>query len=322
MNKPLVSVICLCYNHARFIEEALLSVINQTYQPIEIIVVDDGSTDTSVAVMHRFKEYYNNPIVFIENEQNVGMCRSFNKALHAAKGTFIIDLAADDRMVERKIEVLVDAFEKLPNDYGVVYSDALLINEKGENISTFYKRTKQGALQEEVPVGFVFKKLLSSYKICSPTMMVRKSVFDTLGGYDENLSYEDYDFFVRSSRIVRYFYVDKLLTEKREVKGSDSSSWYKKGNNPHLTSTLVVCKKALWLCQDSEEKMALLYSVRYHFRQSYFLAGFELANEYYLLMNTIGKIRWVDRVLFFLVQKKVNVYFCYIGYLKFRKFIN
>jgi glycosyltransferase involved in cell wall biosynthesis len=316
---PLVSIICLCYNHARFIEEAVNSVIAQTYENIELIIVDDQSTDKSIEVIHKLIKK-NPQLKFIENDKNIGMCRSFNKALKETKGEFIIDLAADDIMLPERITTQVEAFLNLKATYGVVYSDAYLINEKGEKTSTFYKRNELGGLMETVPTKKVFKELIHSYRICSPTIMVRKKVLEELGGYDENLSYEDYDFFVRSSREYRYFYIDKPLTLKREVAGSDSSSWYKKGsNNTHLPSTLLVCKKALWLCKNNEEKLALLHSIRYHFRQAYFLNVFELVKEYYELIGSINEHSVIDKIILNLARKKISLYAPYLFYLKIRK---
>ena len=69
--KPLVSVICLCYNHAEFVIESLNSVLNQNYQPIEIIIVDDYSTDNSVAVIEKWVEN-NQSLTFIKNTNNLG----------------------------------------------------------------------------------------------------------------------------------------------------------------------------------------------------------------------------------------------------------
>jgi glycosyltransferase involved in cell wall biosynthesis len=318
---PLVTIICLCYNHARFLKDAVDSVIAQTYKEIELIIVDDKSSDNSIEIIQKIIEKY--PFIeSIKNEHNVGMCRSFNKALVTAKGEFIIDLAADDMMVPERVEEQVKAFSRLSELYGVVYSDAYIVNEGGKKKNTFYRRNTLGELSTTVPKGDVFKELIHSYKICSPTIMVRKKLLDELGGYDERLSYEDYDFFVRSSREYRYYFIDQPLTLKREVEGSDSSSWYKKGMNVHLSSTLIVCGKALWLCRDKEERKALLHSVRYHFRQSYFLNNFTLAEKYFELIASMGSKSVTDRIILLLTEKKISVYRLYMFYLKVRNLFN
>ena len=94
MEQPLVTVICLCYNQKRFAVETLQSVLNQTYQPIELIVVDDCSPDKSAEIIETFLE--NKPILFIKNTVNQGSTKSFNLALKHAKGEFVMDLVDMD----------------------------------------------------------------------------------------------------------------------------------------------------------------------------------------------------------------------------------
>jgi glycosyltransferase involved in cell wall biosynthesis len=315
--KAKVTVICLCYNQALYVEDAVSSVYSQEYDNIELILVDDGSTDNSAQVIFSIQEKFPD-FLFIDHKENKGMCSSFNEALAIASGEYIIDLAADDILLPARISEQVKAFESLNQNYGIVFSDAYLINEKKEITGTFYKRNNLEQLVSAVPEGYVFKELVHSYKICSPTIMVRRSVLIELGGYDESLSYEDYDFFVRSSRNYKFHFVNKPLIYKRELKSSLAMGFYKKDQNPHLSSTLVVCKKALWLCRNEEEKKALLHSVRYHFRQSYFLGLYTLAGEYYKLIQAIGKDSVVDKMIFTLVKNKVNVYKWYMFYLKIR----
>ena len=94
-DKSLVTIICLCYNQEEFVLESLESVISQDYNQIELIIVDDCSTDNSKIVIENW--LLNFPqIQFIANNTNLGNTKSFNKALKLAKGKYIIDLAADD----------------------------------------------------------------------------------------------------------------------------------------------------------------------------------------------------------------------------------
>ena len=311
---PLVSVICLCYNHASFVESAITSVLNQTYLNVEIIIVDDYSTDESISLLHSLVNRFPR-IRFINNESNIGMCRSFNKAFKEVKGEYIIDFSCDDLMAPNRIEDQVAAFVTLDERYGVVFSEAYIIDEQGTELGTFYKRTKSNELISKVPSGDVFIDLLHSYKICSPTIMIRKKVLDELSGYNELLSYEDYDLFIRSSRNYYYYYIDKPLTYYRKVKGSDSSSWYKKGINKHLESTLEICKNAVLLCKNKAEINALMHSIRYHFRQSLFVENFELANRYYLLIKKYEAVSLLDVIVYCMSKAKLKMNFLFSGYL-------
>ncbi|MBV6645362.1 MAG: glycosyltransferase family 2 protein, partial [Cyclobacteriaceae bacterium] len=93
-NQPLVSIICLCYNHEKYVRQAVESALNQTYPLIEVIIIDDHSTDNSLQMIEKLQQSYPQLRV-LSNEENMGNCKSFNKALKLAKGEFIIDLAAD-----------------------------------------------------------------------------------------------------------------------------------------------------------------------------------------------------------------------------------
>jgi glycosyltransferase involved in cell wall biosynthesis len=117
MNKPLVSVICLCYNQDRFVQEAIQSVFEQTYPAIQLIVLDDGSTDESVQRIK--KSLVDRPACkFVTNERNQGYTKALNQALTFVSGEFVIDLAADDILLPSRIEEGVMAFEKAGIKYG------------------------------------------------------------------------------------------------------------------------------------------------------------------------------------------------------------
>ena len=125
MQTPLVSVICLCYDHARFVEEAIQSVLAQTYKNIQVIVVDDASTDNSVAVIRDvISRSGRTDIEFLSLSENIGNCSAFNRGLALAKGEYIIDLATDDYIAPDRIERQVKFFSSLDESYGVIFSDA------------------------------------------------------------------------------------------------------------------------------------------------------------------------------------------------------
>ncbi|HEY5689858.1 MAG TPA: glycosyltransferase family A protein, partial [Cyclobacteriaceae bacterium] len=127
MSSPLVSVICLCYNHEKFVEQAILSALNQTYSNVEVIVVNDASTDNSAAIVQQLLAAYPQ-LVFINLESNVGNCKAFNMGFAQSKGEYIIDFAADDVLLENRIQEGVDSLQSAGSEYGVQFSDAMLID--------------------------------------------------------------------------------------------------------------------------------------------------------------------------------------------------
>jgi glycosyltransferase involved in cell wall biosynthesis len=172
---PLVSVICLCYNHERFIAEALDSVLAQTYPNLEIIVVDDCSTDYSVEVIEEYLRKYPQ-LTFISTGSNQGNTRAFNMGWRASKGALIIDFATDDVLLPDRVEKQVQAFLELDESYGVVYSDAEYIDDNTNHIGFHCARNKQGEVISFAPSGDIFQHLLGCYFVCPPTMMMKLAV--------------------------------------------------------------------------------------------------------------------------------------------------
>jgi glycosyltransferase involved in cell wall biosynthesis len=261
MSRPLVSVICLCYNHERFVAEAIQSVLDQTYDNVQLIVVDDASTDSSTTIIRDLVVKH----PFIETlllTENLGNCRAFNRGLALARGEFVIDLATDDVMMPDRITQQVDLFSSLDDSYGVVFTDATYIDEKGGFLRDHYAYLFKKGLLQTIPQGDVYSRIIAQYFICSPTMMVRKKVLDEMHGYDETLSYEDFDFWIRSSRNYRYAFLDRKLTSVRRSTRSMSAGWYRPGDR-QLYSTYLICKKIAMLNRSEEEHRALAARLKY-----------------------------------------------------------
>jgi glycosyltransferase involved in cell wall biosynthesis len=311
-HKPWVSVICTCYNHAAYVRESLLSVSKQTYANVELIVIDNGSMDGSVAVIEAFCQQYPDT-VFIPNPTNWGLCRAFNQGLAIAKGQFLIDLAADDILLPNRIARQVERFLSLPGYYGVVFSNAAYIDERGQQTSYHYPIGPDGRSSEHVPTGDVFREVLSRYFINTPTMMMRRDMLTALGGYDETLSFEDFDFWVRSSRTYRYAYIDEVLTQKRRLPNSLGAQvvWR---NNPILESTYRVCQKALLLCQNIDEREALANRIRQFIRKSFYTEQYELARRFGKLLIQLEPLDLFTKGLLLLCRLRLPVNTVYRRY--------
>lgn len=315
--KPVVSVICISYNHENYISAALESVANQTYTSIELIVVDNNSTDRTLERIQDFVR--RNPATkLILNSSNLGVCRAFNQGLALASGRYVIDLSADDVLHPERVARQVAAFERLPDDYAVVFSNAAFINQRNELTGYHYPITERKTAAVSVPSGWVFRDVLASYFVCTPTMMMRKDVLDHLGGYDESLAYEDFDFWVRTARHYRYHYLDEVLTSKRILSGSLSGQFAKPGN-PLLESTLSVCYKAFDQCQTPEEYSALARRIRWFIRQCFYAQEYELAEKYRKLLSFMEEPDWLTNSILRLCRWRVPVNGLYNRYLRLRK---
>jgi len=284
MNQPLVTILVVCHNQSKFIGEALESCFLQTYNELEIIIVDDASTDGSREIIDDFESNGHCIKKMLLSEPR-GYCKAFNLGLSQAKGEYIIDLAGDDILLPTRV---AEGIASLENGlWGVNFCDAYYINEASRITGTHYRRDTTGQLLENVPQGNVFAQVLERYFICTPTMMISREVLDHLGGYDEALYYEDFDFWVRSSRLYTYSFINRVLVKKRVLKNSMSKSQYLPGSKM-LPSTLKVCQKAFDLCQSKEEYQSLFVRVRYELRQAVLSNNYSIANELHNLLGKFG----------------------------------
>jgi glycosyltransferase involved in cell wall biosynthesis len=298
MNNEWVTVVCLCYNHARFVREAISSVYQQTYPLVQLIVVDDASTDESVNVI--LSSLFGGNTFFLPLQKNQGICKAFNMALAHARGRYVIDLAADDVLLPKRIETQVKLFQSLDNTYGIVFGNAIYIDAQGKHLRQHTEHLINKGLILKVPEGNVFADVLRRYFICSPTMMIRREVLDELHGYDETLAYEDFDLWVRASRKFKFAYDPAILTLVRKLSGSMSAGLYEK-DNLQLHSTYQICVKAKQMIQSQEEKIALIGRVRYELRQAVFSEKVREAGLFFDLLAELG-----DRYFLNVILKKIS----------------
>lgn len=277
MPSPLVTVICLCYNHSRFVREAVESVLNQSYPTIQLIIVDDASSDNSGEVIREIVSKHPS-IEFIPIQKNLGNCKAFNQGLAKANGKYVIDLAADDILLSDRIECGVKVLQHAGREYGVHFSDAEMISEKGELLSLHSGRFPH----DRIPQGDIYKELINRYFICPPSLMYTQEVMNYLGGYDETLTYEDFDFLIRSSRKFKYVYSSKVLVKKRITENALAKKQFEFFSK-HSHSTLIVCKKILNLNKTSEEQKALAQRIIYEIKLNLKLLNFGIAVRYFFL---------------------------------------
>ena len=204
-----VSVIIPCYNQAQFVEEAILSALHQTYQNIEIVCINDGSTDNSSEVIQKLAQKYRQ-IVFFDEKENKGVIESRNIAINAASGEYILPLDADDTIEPEYIEEAVKVLDNNP-DIGIVYSKARLFGSKNEKWKLL-DYSKSNILYENC----IFVSVL-----------FRKKDFIALGGYKEYMKdgYEDWDLWL--SFVENRFNVhriNKILFNYRKYKGANRSA--------------------------------------------------------------------------------------------------
>ena len=200
MSNPLVSVIITTYNRNKFLEQAIVSVVNQTYKNIEILVVDDGSNENyAEKICNKFQ----NCIYYFKN--NGGISSARNYGIQHAKGEFIAFLDDDDLFMSHKIQKQLEILLKY-KQYDCVHSSVLVINDNNEETGVVL-----GASENKVHMrsGYVFWNALGSWCVKSPTPFIRKRVFDKVLFDDQLQVGEDFDFYQR----LFYFYKVKYIHE-------------------------------------------------------------------------------------------------------------
>jgi glycosyltransferase involved in cell wall biosynthesis len=195
---PLVTVIATCFNHERFVVECLESIRGQTYPNIQLIIADDCSTDDSVALIRQWLGKTGTDCTLVLHDENQGVCRTLNDALAHAQGKYLSGLSTDDVWLPHKLTVQVEQMERLPPAVGVAYGDAARIDEKGRLLpNTFIEQI--GTVKDR-PEGDLYEALLTQNFIPAMTTLVRRECYETVGPYDEALSYEDWDMWLRLAR--------------------------------------------------------------------------------------------------------------------------
>jgi cellulose synthase/poly-beta-1,6-N-acetylglucosamine synthase-like glycosyltransferase len=215
MQYPLVSAIVLCYNQARFVVECLEAVKAQNYPNLELIINDDASKDDSVAVIEGWLAQNNIPYHFFKNQTNQGICHSVNKMLRQARGKYISGIAADDVWLPGKLRTQVEILEGLPGKVGVVYSDALQMDESGKILPERFIGSHRRF--ETMPAGDIHNIMWEGNFIPAMTTLIRRDCFEKVGLYDETLFYEDWDMWLRLSHSYDFAFSDEVSAKYRIV---------------------------------------------------------------------------------------------------------
>jgi len=184
---PKVSIIIPVYNCEKYIRECVESALAQDYENIEVIVVDDGSTDATPEILKEFGD----KIRYIRQE-NQGAAAAFNRGLQIATGNFVSWLSADDVFLPSKISRQVNKFLEDPG-YAMVYTDYVKIDENGRELKIIHSYCPP-------PERFVREYLQGGF-VSAVTMLIRRECLDKIGGFDESLqACVDYDLILRLLR--------------------------------------------------------------------------------------------------------------------------
>ncbi len=200
---PAVSVVVATYNYGRFLTEAVRSALEQTFDDLEVVILDDGSTDDTPALARSFRG--ESRVRYVRTEHR-GVAAAKNAGAGQARAPLVAFLDADDVWLPDKLERQVPLFDA-GAELGVVFSRRLLIDEEGWPLE-----------HEQPPLhrGRVLAEMFLNNFVCFSSAVVRREVFERAGPFDERLTVSvDYDLWLRVARHFAFDYVDEPLVRYR-----------------------------------------------------------------------------------------------------------
>jgi glycosyltransferase involved in cell wall biosynthesis len=220
MSNPLVSVIMPVYNGAAYLRQAIQSALGQTYEPIEVVVVDDGSTDESPAVLSGFRSQ----LVLIR-QHNAGVAAARNLAMRAARGEYYAFLDQDDWWLREKIARQMALFPQ-DNRLGLVHTAILSFDQHSAQCGSHPSRS---ACPQQL-VGDCYERLLLGNSICNSSVVVARRAVEAVGDCDlviEGNTVQDYDLWLRIARQFRLGFIGEPLTVFRIQPQQGQANWIK-----------------------------------------------------------------------------------------------
>lgn len=294
-NQPLVSVIMPVYNSSKYLKEAIDSILDQTYKNFELIIIDDGSSDNSVEII---KNYNSAKIIFLQNDKNIGVSATRNKALDLVQGKYIALMDSDDISPLYRLEKQVDFLEK-NTDYGLIGG-----HYESFTVYPFYtkrKFRKHCLNQEENQVNLNFVGA-----IAAPTAMFRSKIIkDNNISFDTDLKVgEDFDFWRRIGKHSKVTNIDCFLIRYR--KHISNTTKNKDLVNSHMSKSIL------------KSMQELNIKIDYHFDKNLKIKDFdsfckivEILKDFQQKDNCFNKKYLeisINKLIFWFYKRHINIF--------------
>ena len=270
MSGPLVSIIIPNYNYGDFIASAIESALNQSYPNVETIVVDDGSSDSSCAVMASYSGRIDAIV-----KKNGGPSSARNAGIRLSRGELLLFLDSDDILFPRAVEKLVNAYLVGGSDQ-LVYGDSL-----------FFHGSASWSVKRRNPSGHIWRELLNGNFICCHEVLVLRRLVLEENGFDEAMRMcEDFDFWLRLARHHEFRHVNVTVAQRRfhESMTSNLADELQRGAGAALKKQW--CYARCWL-----DKLAIASARGKNFHQQAYLA--KVRTDYALMRRlSCASVRW------------------------------
>ena len=216
-SQPLVSVVIPCYKHEKFVQDSIQSVIDQTYENIELIIIDDGSKDNSVVKIEEMIDLCEKRFTRFDfrSRPNKGLSSTLNEALEWCEGKYFSPIASDDQMLNYKTSIQVKYLET-NNESVAVFGGVQLIDENNRKLEKLLSKARSYSFEDII---------MHRHDILAPTQMIRKEAIEKVGGYNSKLFIEDWYMWLILSRQANLFNMNEVLTLYRKHDGNSSKDF-------------------------------------------------------------------------------------------------
>ncbi len=267
---PLVSILIPYYNHKQYVGQTLDGILNDTYPNKEIVIINDGSTDTDISVINDWIERNSSklPINFI-SRANKGITKTFNELARTSKGEYIIFCASDDYLINNTISDRVSILEK-NQEKMVLIADTSVVdgNSKPIHKSSIGEWLKYSNKENYFSDDGLKYEIINRWSLTGPCSMMNKKLFIESGGYDETLLLEDWDFYLRAAANNSILYYDQQVAAYR-LDGNNFTSSSNK-NFKLLKSLYLTANKNYKLFNKPYSRHLLNKKIRYQIQMILF----------------------------------------------------
>lgn len=227
------SVVIPSYNHEKYITEAILSIVHQTFQPSEIIIIDDGSTDTSLEICQNLAQQF--PLIRVIAQTNQGAHNAINAGLKLTTSEYVAILNSDDVFQPNRFEIL---FNDSSSEWDLIGSDIQLIDNESQDLGISHWLTRAKWMQKLLGNN-IFSLAYANYFMTTSNFLFKRSLLAEIGYFNDYRYCHDLDFLLRVSKNKKLKFTDQKLLKYR----FHSTNTVKEGVNKVLNETWLVIFK-------------------------------------------------------------------------------
>lgn len=256
-NLPLVSVCIPAYNHEKYVVEAIQSVINQEYKNIELIIINDGSKDTTHEMIMGFEEKCKERFVRFEyrNRENRGLSATLNEIVEWSQGKYFSGVASDDVMLKNKVSLLVDKLENLDESYAVAFGNAIFIDDNSNEVYIdkktgeyttkengyklfldYYTKGRDFDYKDENKFGS-YETLIAGNYLPAMSYLIKLDKIREVGAWTSGNTIEDWEIWLKLSKKYKFVYINEPVALYR---WHESNSCKLIGKNIHYDSIMLL----------------------------------------------------------------------------------